>query len=71
MFLIAGSFVVFFHAWQFLTDVCNVLYVLWIVVFFLSVFVMSGKFGNVCVILDDFWATHESVASFIPATVSL
>ena len=39
-----------------------------IVVFFLSALVMSGKFGNFCVILNYYWATHESVASFIPAT---
>ena len=58
----------FFHAWQMLMFFVMLLCFLCIVVFF-SVLVMSGKFGNCCVILDYFWATHESVASFIPATV--
>ena len=60
----------FFHDWQMLTYFLIVLCVFCIVVFVLSVLVMSGKFGNFCVILDFSWATHESVASFIPATVS-
>ena len=70
MFLIAGSFVVFFHAWHHLMIVCNVFMFSLHCCIFLSVLVMSGKFGNCCVILDHFWPTHESVASFIPATVS-
>ena len=69
MFLIAGSFVAFVHAWQILTYFAMFYVFFALLYFFLSVLVMSGKFGNFCVILDYFWATHKSVASFIPATV--
>ena len=49
MFFIAGSFVVFVHAWQMLTHFCICVMFFLHCCIILSVLVMSGKFGNFCV----------------------